>query len=75
MIKFTNREVISVEIPDEEDEKYNTSVTAHRYEEDGVFGIRGWRVGGENASNYVTVYDEELDAWIELLTELKRRAS
>jgi hypothetical protein len=73
-IQFQTRELLEVEYLYSDDPDDGDALEAFVYQEHN--GIKMWHVGGRCTANYISITDEpaELDAWITMLTEMKRRS-
>lgn len=68
------RELLEVEYQYSDDPDDGDAIEAFVYNEHN--GFKMWHVGGRCTANYVSITDEpaEIDAWITLLTEMKKRS-
>lgn len=73
-IQTRSRELLEVEYSYSDDPDDGDALEAFVYQEHN--GFKMWHVGGRCTANYVSITDEpaEIDAWITLLTEMKRRS-
>ena len=64
-------DVLQVVVVDEEDPEFNAILEARLYPEAVWLGSTMWQVVGWGSTHPITIYPEEIDAYIELLTAMK----